>query len=94
MKVLIKIAALFLCAFLALTAFSYIEKSSDRERVKQLDDAIRRAAAACYASEGVYPPSLDYIEQKYGVKIDRDKYDVIYHVEASNLMPEITIIEK
>ena len=32
--------------------------------------------------------------EKYGVRIDEELYDVIYRVEASNLMPEITIIEK
>ena len=94
MKTMIKIAAVFFAVFLALTAFSYIEKRSDRERVKQLDDALHRAVAACYASEGAYPPSLDYIVEKYGVRIDEELFDVIYRVEASNLMPEITIIEK
>ena len=53
-----------------------------------------RAAVACYAAQGAYPPDLDYIEEHWGVQIDRSRYAVFYQVEGSNLMPDITVLER
>jgi hypothetical protein len=64
----------------------------DDER-KQLEEAVRRAAVACYAAEGVYPPSLDYLQAHYGVQIDETRYTVSYIVFASNMMPDITVLD-
>lgn len=56
-----------------------------------LKNAIRRASVQCYAIEGRYPPSVDYLEENYGVIIDRERYDVFYEGFASNIMPDITV---
>jgi len=45
----------------------------------------------CYAIEGRYPPSVAYLEENYGVKIDRERFDVFYEGFASNIMPSITV---
>lgn len=50
-----------------------------------------RASVQCYAIEGRYPPSVEYLEENYGVRIDRDRYNVFYNGFASNVMPEIVI---
>ena len=47
----------------------------------------------CYAAEGVYPPTLEYMEEHYGIQIDRQRYTVHYEVFASNIMPDITVLE-
>ena len=60
----------------------------------QLEETLRRAAVACYAAQGAYPPDLDYIEEHWGVQIDRSRYAVFYQVEGSNLMPDITVLER
>ena len=54
---------------------------------------MRRAAVACYAAEGIYPPTLEYLEEHYGVQVDRERYTVVYDVFASNLMPDVTVLE-
>ena len=59
---------------------------------QQLEDTIRRAAVTCYAVEGVYPPTVDYMEQHYGVRIDTKRYTVFYDAFAENLMPDITVL--
>lgn len=66
---------------------------SDEGR-QQLETALRRAAVACYAAEGVYPPTLDYLTEHYGVQIKEDQYIVFYDIFADNLMPDITVLEK
>jgi hypothetical protein len=65
---------------------------SDDER-KQLEEAVRRAAVACYAAEGVYPPNLAYLQEHYGIQIDETRYTVSYIIFGSNMMPDITVLD-
>lgn len=59
---------------------------------QQLETALRRAAVACYAAEGRYPPSVDYLQAHYGIRVDRQRYHIFYQVFAENLMPDITVL--
>ncbi len=76
------------------TALGDVRQGADRQAHHQLEQALRRGAVACYASEGFYPPSLDYLCSHYGVHIDESRYVVFYEVEAENLMPHITVLER
>lgn len=80
-----------LCFFVAV---SNLTKGHADEDMQQLEEALRRAAVACYAAEGVYPPNLAYMQERYGVQIDSKRYAVSYVNIADNLMPDITILEK
>lgn len=60
----------------------------------QLEQAVRQAAVACYAAEGVYPPDTEYLQKHYGLQVDDARYVVFYEVFAENLMPVITVLEK
>ena len=77
-----------------LTALGNLESGHAREGRQQLEEAIRRSAVACYAAEGIYPPTLAYLTEYYGIQIDEEKYTVRYEVFAENLMPDITVLEK
>ena len=83
--------AVMLCFF---SALSNLSNGQAGEEKQQLKDALRRAAVACYAAEGVYPPDLAYLQQHYGVQINERRYIVDYQPVADNLMPDITIVEK
>ena len=87
-------AAIAAVLLLFLTGLSNLDRDSSEEGRQQLEDALRRAAVACYASEGIYPPSLSYLTKHYGVQINEERYTVFYEVFADNLMPEITVLEK
>ena len=76
-----------------LTAVERLEQGRKDEGKQQLEDAVRRSAVACYAAEGIYPPNLEYMEEHYGIQVDRERYTVIYEVFASNLMPDVTVLE-
>lgn len=69
-------------------------EASDAEGLQLAERAVRRAAVSCYAVEGAYPSSYDYLKEHYGVAVDEDRYTVFYEVFASNLMPEITVVER
>ena len=76
-----------------LSALSGLSEGNSREGKEQLETALRRSAVACYAAEGMYPDDISHLEEHYGVQIDRERYTVIYDVFASNLMPDITVLE-
>lgn len=80
----------FLCFLQGLENLENGQRSEGRE---QLENVIRRTAVACYAAEGVYPPDLEYMKEHYGIQIDEERYLVDYQVIASNLMPDITVLE-
>ena len=77
-----------------LTSLSNLEQGRSEEDKRQLEDALRRASVACYAAEGIYPPSVDYLAEHYGLQVDRDRYVVHYQTFGENLMPEITVLER
>ena len=77
-----------------LTSLSNLEQGRSEEDKRQREDALRRASVACYAAEGIYPPNLDYLREHYGIQIDETRYMVVYDVFASNLMPDITVLEQ
>ena len=88
-----------LCVVLAALVFCLV-RASDKmgsgqqaESLKQLDASIRKATMTCYATEGVYPPSVQYLKENYGIQIDEDRYSVFYEIEGANLMPSITVME-
>ena len=69
------------------------EVSSRAEGLRLLDESIRRAVLQCYAIEGSYPGGIKYIEENYGIYIDRTRYAVHYDIFASNILPDITVLE-
>ena len=72
-------------------SLGFAGRTGDKDH-ETLRNAIARASVQCYAIEGRYPPSVEYLEENYGVQIDRRKYNVFYNGFASNVMPEITVI--
>ena len=87
----ILIFALVIVVFLA--ARSSLEVGSDGQGRQQLEEALRRTAVSCFAAEGAYPPSVQYMQQHYGLQYDQTRFTVRYGVFASNLMPDITVLE-
>lgn len=76
------------------TMVSELDRASSDEALLQLEESIRRAAVACYAAEGIYPPDIDYLTSHYGIQIDENLYQVHYEIFASNIMPDITVLKK
>ena len=83
-----------LCLIFFVTSLASVDRQQGEEGRQQLETALRRAAVACYAAEGVYPPTVEYLQQHYGVQIEEERYIVFYEIFANNLMPDITVLEK
>ena len=73
-------------------ALDGLSAGRDAEDLRQLEEALRRGCAACYAAEGVYPPNLEYLEDHYGIRVDEERYAVFYSAFADNLMPDVTVV--
>ena len=80
--------------YILLVSAGSVSERQQAESLTQMEDTIYKAVLNCYAIEGSYPATIDYVEQHYGLQIDHDRYDVFYEIFAENVMPEITVIEK
>ena len=85
------LAAMFFVLFKAMVNLTAAQSSAGRD---SLEAAIRRNVMTCYAEEGVYPPSLDYLLDNYGMYFNDSDYIVHYDIFAENIMPDITVIKK
>lgn len=75
-------------------AVEHTAEASDREGLRMAEQAVRRAAVSCYALEGAYPASYEDLKERTGVAVDEERYAVFYEIFASNIMPEITVVER
>jgi hypothetical protein len=86
-------AVFFLCVLAILwRGLDNTKKAGDAQRARLTEDAIRRAVVSYYAFEGCYPATLSELTDSYGLAIDDTLY-VDYQIFASNIMPEITVLE-
>lgn len=89
---LISFLLLGIILYLFLCSVGAMQSRTEEDRLNALTAAIKRASVQCYAIEGRYPPSVDYLEEHYAVVIDRERYNVFYDGWASNVMPDITVL--
>lgn len=63
----------------------------ETHRAEQLRVSTVRAAVACYATEGFYPPELSYLQEHYGLRWNEEKYIIRYDCFSSNIVPDISV---
>ena len=54
-------------------------------------NAILNSAKQCCAIEGAYP---SYLEENYGLVVNRSDYAITYEVFADNVMPNVVVLAK
>lgn len=67
-------------------------RSADSRHTDAIKQAILTTATHCYALEGSYPPDIAYLEENYGLMLDRQKYSYVYDIFASNIRPEVEVL--
>lgn len=91
------LAVLVLIAVIGIAAVRFERDNSEslREETEYaIREAVQRSALQCFTVEGVYPESLDYMVQNYGLRVNTEDYYVIYEVFADNLPPNIRVAKK
>lgn len=88
--VIMVMVSLILVYFVIAGIGDYDSKFMDAEtdRVKNL---VEQYAIQCYATEGAYPPNVQYLSDHYGLVLDEDKYIYEYEPVAENIKPIIQI---
>ncbi len=84
-------AAVVLWLVLALANTRSVERSQGLATVRE---SVENGITLCYAIEGAYPQSIDYLRENYGVVYDPERYIVHYECFAANIRPDVTVIEK
>ena len=98
--VLLKDLFLPLASFVLIVAlFSFgiqsVSQTAREEQLRFAEQAVRRAAVQCYAVEGRYPASVEYLK-KFApdiiiVAVDDSRYVIHYQRLGANLLPEIAV---
>lgn len=75
-------------------ALGNASRASESERLAQVKQSVENSITLCYATEGAYPESLEYLTQSYGVVYDESRYLVHYERFAANVRPTVTVIRR
>lgn len=92
---LISLLPLLMGILILLLFLRGIQSVSDTTIAKQqesLETALNRSITQCYAVEGMYPPSLNYLQEHYGLSYDKNKFMIDYQSIGANLMPEVVVL--
>ena len=69
------------------------ETSADtKEQAESIRQAIYDRALQCYVIEGAYPESLAYLEENYGLTVNKEDFKVMYTPFAENLPPDVRVL--
>jgi hypothetical protein len=88
------LVAILMSALVMLAAGRALARLNQRSReagLRVAEAAIERAVMQCYALEGSYPPSLDYLAENYGLILNPDRYVYQYEVVSGNIHPVIGV---
>ena len=86
-----------LCIFALLLGFTMrrvgsVEQKTLLQRQENVRSAVLRAAVACYSVEGVYPDSVEYLVEHYGLRYDTETFILQYDAFAENILPDIRVL--
>lgn len=79
---------------IVMLGLSDASQSVDSEGLRVAQDAITRAAVSCYAVEGRYPDTYEYLRDNYGLSVNEERYIIHYMIYADNIMPDITVLPR
>lgn len=93
LKCIPAVLILVLIIVLAVFSFNEIGENANSEGLAITEKAVKRAIITCYAQEGSYPESIDYLKENYGLHLS-DEYIVLYDMFATNIMPDVRVERK
>lgn len=88
------LVAVVLAVVLAWWASGVVSAALREQGELSVRNAILNSAKQCCAIEGAYPSSLDYLEENYGLAVNRSDYSITYEVFADNVMPNVVVLAK
>lgn len=89
-----KLAAIAAVLALAVLLLGRIERANGSAETETVREAVKNAALTCYAVEGAYPDSIDYLKENYHLAYNENRYFITYDAFASNRIPDIYVTER
>lgn len=93
-KMFLSVAVFLVIALVFWQGISSVSTGTKRRQRESLENALVRSVTHCYALEGAYPETLAYLKEHYGLTYDESLFFVDYQPIGSNILPDITIIER
>ena len=69
-------------------------RSAGQQELAAVKSTLENGITMCYAIEGAYPPSLEYLGENYGITYDTSKFIVLYDRFADNIRPMVRVSER
>ena len=85
------IAAAVITAF-AVPAARSAAREEAGDSVQAITETVQKLALQCYVIEGAYPAGLDYLEENYGLTVNKEDFKVVYTPFAENLPPDVKVL--
>jgi hypothetical protein len=85
------ILAVLLVGIVLRTAFA-VSPEDIKDREDAIKETVRERALQCYVIENAYPESLSYLEENYGLTVNKEDYLIVYDLFAENQPPTIKVI--
>lgn len=77
-----------------LIAVNSADSSTKQRELAAVKSTIENGVTMCYAIEGAYPESVDYLAENYGLIFDKDRYIIYYDRFADNIRPTVSVLER
>ena len=68
-----------------------LTRANEEEALEAVRNAVTRAAIQFYALEGRFPPHLEYLEERFGLQLDHERFEIVYSAFGANVMPQIFV---
>jgi hypothetical protein len=89
-----RVLQMTLVLFVLILGIYWAASLSDRQKeqsLTQLNETIQSNLTLCYAQEGFYPASIDYLVNHYHLQYDNEIYYIYFKGFASNIRPDVKV---
>lgn len=92
----VALAVVALAATLAAggAGISLAAQEARAQACESVREAVLAAAAQCCAVEGSYPSTIEYLEEHYGLAVNKDDFAITYEAFASNVAPSVVVVPR
>ena len=74
--------------------FGNAAEDESEESMQAIKNAVMEKSLQCYCIEGAYPSELSYLEENYGLVVNKTDYYIVYRSVGENLPPQVTVALK
>ncbi|MCL2865693.1 MAG: hypothetical protein FWE25_09155 [Lachnospiraceae bacterium] len=75
-----------------LNSLGGLQEQNVQQQQEALHNALNKSIIHSYATYGFYPPSLNFIKERYQLNFNENLFYVDYQPLGANIIPDVTII--